>query len=83
MFPRPGRSPCDDVAGLAVLNDPDLAAARAQHDVAAAELLSAGLPPDPSITGGFGALLGGPASMSSINAGLTGGCRCAHYLPRQ
>ena len=60
----------DDVAGLAVLNDPDLAAARAQHDVAAAELLSAGLPPDPSITGGFGALLGGPASMSSINAGF-------------
>src|SRR3984957_19467295 len=60
----------NDVAGLAVLNDPDLAAARAQHDVAAAGLLSAGLPPDPSITGGFGALLGGPASMSSINAGL-------------
>ena len=59
-----------DVAALAVLNDPDLVAARAQHDVAAADLLSAGLPPDPSITGGFAALLGGPASMSSISAGF-------------
>ena len=58
-----------NVASLAVLNDPDLVAARTQHDVAAAELLTAGLPPDPSITGGFGALLGGPASMSSISAG--------------
>ena len=60
-----------DVAALAVLNDPDLIAARAQHDVAGAELLSAGLPPDPSISGGFGALLGGPGSVPSIAAGLT------------
>ncbi|HVE20958.1 MAG TPA: TolC family protein [Acidocella sp.] len=59
-----------DVAALAVLNDPDLAAARARHDVAAAELLNAGLPPDPSISGGFAALLGGPASMSSLSAGF-------------
>jgi len=58
------------VASLAVLNDPDLAAARAQHGVAAAELLGAGLPPDPSITGGFEALLGGPASMPAITGGL-------------
>jgi outer membrane protein TolC len=60
-----------DVAGLAVLNDPDLAAARAQHGVAAAELLNAGLPPDPSISGGVAALLGGPGSMPAISAGLT------------
>lgn len=60
-----------DVAALAVLNDPDLAAARAQHDVSAAELLSTGLPPDPSINAGFAALLGGPASMPSISAGFT------------
>ncbi len=59
-----------DLAALAVLNDPDLVAARTQHDVAAAELLSAGLPPDPSITGGFEAFLGGPANMPSITAGL-------------
>jgi outer membrane protein TolC len=59
-----------EVADLAVLNAPDLVAARTQHDVAAAELLSAGLPPDPSVTGGFAALLSGPASMPSISAGL-------------
>lgn len=59
-----------DVAALAVLNDPDMAAARAQHGIAAADLLSAGLPPDPTITGGFDALLGGPGSMSSLSAGF-------------
>jgi outer membrane protein TolC len=60
-----------DVAALAVLNDPDLVAARAQHDVAAADLLTAGLPPDPSITGGFAALLSGPGTMPAITAGFT------------
>ena len=60
-----------DVAALAVLNDPDLVAARAQHAVAAADLLSAGLPPDPSITGGFAALLSGPGTIPAISAGLT------------
>lgn len=76
---RPGGSVIDviaplslpDLAALAVLNNPDLVAARAQHDVAAADLLSAGLPPDPSISGGFAALLGGPGTMPSIAAGLT------------
>jgi outer membrane protein TolC len=66
-----GRLSLRDVASLAVLNDPDLQAARAQHGVAAAELLAAGLPPDPSITGGFAALLGGPGAMPAITAGLT------------
>lgn len=65
-----GRLSLTNVAALAVLNDPDLVAARARHDVAAAELLSAGLPPDPTISGGFGALVGGPGSMSSLSAGF-------------
>ncbi|HEY1857235.1 TolC family protein [Acidocella sp.] len=60
-----------DVGALAVLNDPNLVAARAQHDISAAELLAAGELPNPSFTGGFAALLGGPASMSAINAGFT------------
>jgi outer membrane protein TolC len=60
-----------DVAALAVLNDPDLAAARAQHGVAAAELIAAGRPPDPSITGGFAALLGGPGTMPAITVGFS------------
>ncbi len=59
------------VASLAVLNNPDLAAARAQHQVGEAELLAAGTPPDPSITGGFAALLSGPAIMPALNGGFT------------
>jgi outer membrane protein TolC len=60
-----------DLGALAVLNDPDLIAVRAQHDVAEAELLSAGLPPDPTISGGFAALLGGPGTMPAIAAGMS------------
>jgi outer membrane protein TolC len=58
------------VAALAVLNDPDLIAARAQHDGAQAELLNAGLLPDPVISGGFAALLGGPGYAPAISGGL-------------
>lgn len=59
------------IAALAVLNNPDLMAARAQHDVSAAELMAAGALPDPSISGGFAALLGGPGTMSAISGALT------------
>jgi outer membrane protein TolC len=67
-----GRGPfsLEDVAALAIVNDPDLIAARAQHGVGEADLLSAGLLPDPSITGGFAALISGPASVPSISGGL-------------
>ncbi|OYV52908.1 MAG: hypothetical protein B7Z77_01035 [Acidocella sp. 20-58-15] len=57
-------------ATLAVQRDPDLVAARAQSGLAQAELLAAGTPPDPSLSIGFEALLGGPASMSSIAGSL-------------
>jgi len=59
-----------DVAALAVLNDPDLVAARAQHGIGAAELLSAGLVPDPSVTAGFAALIGGPADVPALSGGF-------------
>lgn len=59
------------VAALAVLNNPDLAAARAQHQVGEANLLAAGMPPDPSITGGFAALLSGPGMMPALSGGFT------------
>lgn len=58
------------LANLAVQRDPDLAAARSQAGIAQAELLAAGTPPDPSLSIGFEALLGGPASMSSIAGSL-------------
>lgn len=60
-----------DVAALAVLNDPDLVAARAQRGVGEADLLSAGLLPDPSVSAGFAALLSGPGSMPSLAGGLS------------
>lgn len=60
-----------NVAALAVLNDPDLAAARTQSGVGQADLLTAGLLPDPSITGGFAALISGPGSIPAITGGFT------------
>jgi outer membrane protein TolC len=59
------------MAALAVLNDPALRAARAQIGVAQAQILAAALPPDPSLQGGFGALLGGPAVAPSIAGSFT------------
>ncbi|MGE4482738.1 TolC family protein [Acidocella sp.] len=59
------------LVALAVLNDPDLVAARAQHGVAKAVLLAAGMPPDPSITGGFASLLSGPGLMPALNGAFT------------
>jgi outer membrane protein TolC len=63
--------PARDIAALAVLNDPELIAARAQAGVAQAELLNAGLLPDPSINAGFAALISGPADVPAISGGLT------------
>ncbi len=59
-----------NVAALAVLNDSDLIAARTQHGTGEADLLSAGLLPDPSITAGFAALMSGPASLPALSGGL-------------
>ncbi|MDE2320244.1 MAG: TolC family protein [Rhodospirillales bacterium] len=58
------------LAALAVQRDPDLTAARAQAGIARAQLLAAGTPPGPSLSIGFEALLGGPASMSAIAGSL-------------
>jgi outer membrane protein TolC len=60
----------DDVAALAVLNDPDLIAARTRRGVAQADLLSAGLLPDPSVTVGFAALVSGPGNIPAISGSL-------------
>ena len=58
------------LGALAVQRDPELTAARAQAGIAQAELLAAGTPPDPSLSIRVEALLGGPASMSSIAGSL-------------
>jgi outer membrane protein TolC len=57
---------------LAILNDPDLASERGQLGVASAALLSESLLPNPQLSFGFSALLGGPgASSPSYAASLT------------
>lgn len=62
----PGR-----VGALAVLNDPALAADRATVGIAAARQFAAGLLPDPQVSGGFAALLGGPGIAPSITGAIT------------
>lgn len=59
-----------DAARLAILNDPELAAARAVHGVATAQLFSAGLLPDPTVNGAYQALLSGPADAPAISSAL-------------
>ena len=49
----------DQVALLAVQNNPDLRAVRAQHGVAQAQVLQAGLLPNPQFTGAFLPLVAG------------------------
>ncbi len=68
--PRAPLTP-QQLASLAVLNDPAIAVARAQVGVAQAQSFAAGLLPDPNIQGGFGALLGGPAVAPSIAGSIT------------
>lgn len=55
---KDGLSP-DEAAVLAVLRNPDLRAIRDQHGIANAQLLQAGLLPDPQVSYGFTAPSGG------------------------
>jgi len=61
----------DDIAMLALLNNPDLVAARTRRGVAQAQLLSAGILPNPSLNASYGFLLGGPGTMGALSAGLS------------
>lgn len=60
-----------EVGALAVRNSPDLRAARAQSGVPRAQVVQAGLLPDPVLSGSYGVLLGGPALYNAIGATLT------------
>jgi outer membrane protein TolC len=63
-----------EVAVLAVENNPDLIATRTQRGVARAQVLEAGLLPNPSITASYGFLLNptvGGALFDAFNAGIT------------
>lgn len=59
------------LAQLAVQNNPDLAAARGDRGIAEAQMLQAGLLPNPQISGSYGFLRAGPGTIDQWSAGLT------------
>jgi outer membrane protein TolC len=60
-----------DIAFLAVENNPDLIAARTQRGIDEAQLVQAGLLPNPSLSANYGYLISGPASFDAWSFGLT------------
>ena len=67
----PPRLTVAQVALLAVRNNPDLRATRAQHGVAQAQVLQAGLLPNPQVTGSFLPILAGPGTTPAWNASIS------------
>ena len=59
------------VALLAVQNSPDLRAVRVQRGVAQAQVIEAGLLPDPVFGGSYNFLIGGPGVANAVAATLT------------
>ena len=56
---------------LVLLNNPDLRSARAQHDAAQAQMLQAGLLPNPAINGNIGYLISGVGDATAWTAGIS------------
>lgn len=69
--PLPARLGIAEIARLALLNDPGLQAARARHGVAQAQLLQAGILPNPQASLSATPTLAGPGSTTAWNAGFT------------
>jgi outer membrane protein TolC len=67
----PPRLTVSQVALLALRNNPDLLAIRAQHGVAQAQVLQAGLLPNPQVSGAFLPLVAGVGTTSAWNAGIS------------
>jgi outer membrane protein TolC len=61
----------DEVAMVAVVNNPDLKAMRDQLGVAGAQAFTAGLLPNPQLSFGYGFLAGGPGAANSVTAGIS------------
>lgn len=60
----------DETVILAVLNNSVLKAARLERGIKAAQLMEAGLLPDPQLTGGFDDNTGGPDPLNGYSLGL-------------
>jgi len=69
--PLPAALGIEDVALLALQNNPELQVARAQHGVAQAQLRTAGILPNPSLGASYAFLLGGPGTANALSASLT------------
>jgi outer membrane protein TolC len=61
----------DDVAIIAVANNPDLKATRASLGVAEAQAFAAGILPNPQVSLEHGFLFGGPGTVDSMLAGVS------------
>lgn len=61
----------DQVSALALANNPGLQAIRARHDIAQAQMLQAGLLPNPTLAGAFLPLLSGVGTVPAWNFGLS------------
>ncbi|HET8613756.1 MAG TPA: TolC family protein [Sphingomonas sp.] len=61
----------EQVAALAVERNPDLIAARARRGVAQAQLVQAGVLPNPSLAGAFLPLISGAGAVPAWNVGIT------------
>ncbi|MDE2301949.1 MAG: TolC family protein, partial [Sphingomonadales bacterium] len=61
----------DEVVALALARDPDLIAARARRGVAQAQLVAAGVLPNPQLGGSLLPLLSGPGNVPAWTLGLT------------
>lgn len=61
----------DQIGLLAILNDPELLAERGEFSLAQADLVQSTLLPNPSVSLGYAALLGGPGTAAAYTASLT------------
>jgi outer membrane protein TolC len=60
----------DDVAMIAVANNPDLRATRRKLGVTQAQVFAAGILPNPQLSSDYGFLIGGPGTVDALTAGL-------------
>ena len=60
----------DQIGLLAILNDPELLSERGEYGLAQANLVQSALIPNPSISLGYAALLGGPGTAAAYTASL-------------
>ncbi|MGH7091762.1 MAG: TolC family protein, partial [Stellaceae bacterium] len=73
----------DQVALLAMVNNPDLASLRAKIAVADADLFAARLLPNPSVSFGYAFLVSGPATQDSVTASISQDIRSiVTYAPK-